>query len=217
MGTTHLTHRQKMEWLPIWNERDYDGVDFKHWICFYCGQEFDDNSKYMCRIHEHLNNNDRDNRPENIVFAHVICNEEKKSNPEWQLRAKQKLKDNVAWASKKDLTQEGAYGGERIFSQHKQTSNEADVAAVLYKHSVQLLAEELLPRGDNPAKRKLNEGIPLKEAAECVDYRTKKETGGCGSQSAAQRHLETLSCTISEEYERKIVNGKQIIFRRTGQ
>lgn len=211
-GTKQINHKQKMEWTPIVMERDYPGLKYEECTCIYCHQLFHENSKTLCREWEHLNDNKTDNRPENMAWAHAICNEEKQTNFDWKLIALDKLKENVRWAQQNDPAREGERAWE--FSAHKQTSNEADVAAVLYKHAVQFLAHELLPQNGNKPKR---ESISLKEAAECVDYRTKKETGGSGSQSAAQRHLETLSCTISEEYERRNVNGKQIIFRRIGQ
>lgn len=203
-----------MDWTPGIMERDYPNLEYKDCTCFYCGEKFDDNSVHFSRVWEHLNDNESDNRPENMVWAHAVCNEEKKNNYDWKILAAEKLRENQKWAQRNEPAIKGEMEGARTFSQHKPTSDEADVAAVLYKHAVQLLTQELLPQGGNPPKR---DSIPLKEAAECVDYLTKVETGGRGSQSAAQRHLETLSCAISKDFERRSINGKQIIFRRTGQ
>lgn len=206
MGTKYITINQKAKWTPIMIERDFPN-DQEH-ICLYCEQRFIEHDSKYCKEWDHLNNNAQDNRVENMAWAHAICNERKKFNPDYQIIASEKLKKNVKWHS--DLLREG--DGARNFSAHKETSDEADVSAVLIKHATQFLAQELTSQNGKPPQR--NE-IPLKEAVECVDYLVKKEIGR-GSHAAVQRHLETLSCTISEEYGRKTVNGKQIIFRREG-
>ena len=139
-GTQQINHRQKMEWTPIVMERDYLGLEYEECTCFYCKQLFHADSKTLCREWEHLNDNDTDNRPENMVWAHAICNEEKKNNFDWKQLALDKLKENCRWADQFDPARAGERGGK--FSQHKETSDEADVGAILYKHAVQLRLKE---------------------------------------------------------------------------
>ena len=207
MGTKNITLNQKAIWTPIIMERDFPNEETP--LCFYCEQRFIKEDPKWCQEWDHLNNNPQDNRPENMVWAHAQCNEKKKYNIDWNIIAAEKLKKNVKLHS----DSLGARGREGSFSAHKETSDEADVSAVIIKHATQFLAQELLPQNGKPPQRK---EIFLKEAVECVDYLTKKEIGR-GSHAAVQRHLETLSCTISKEYGRKPVNGKQLIFRREGQ
>ena len=206
MGTKNITLNQKVKWTPIIIERDFPNKQTH--VCFYCEQRFIEHDPKYCKEWDHLNNIPQDNRPENMVWTHADCNEKKKYNIEWQVRATDKLKKNVRWHS--DLL--GEREREGSFSAHKETSDEADVSAVIIKHVTQFLARELTRQNGKPPQRG---EIALKEAVECVDYLVKKEIGR-GSHPAVQRHLETASCTISEEYGRKIVNGKQIIFRREG-
>ncbi len=208
MRTKHITQNQKAKWTPIIIERDFPNGQTH--VCFFCEQRFIDHDPRYCKEWEHLNNNDDDNRPENMVWAHAICNEKKKYNPDWQILASEKLKKNVKFHS--DLLRESEREGS--FSAHKETSDEADVSAVIVQHAIQFLARELLPQNGKEPQRK---ELALKEAVECVDYLVKKDTNGRGSHAAVQRHIESLSCTISKEYERKTIKGKQIIFRREGQ
>ena len=208
MRTKNITLNQKAKWTPIILERDYPNAEEPY--CFFCEQRFIEHDPRWCQEWEHLNNNDDDNRPENMVWAHAQCNEKKKYNAEWQVLAADKLKKNVKFHS--DLLRESER--ERSFSAHKETSDEADVSAVIVQHAIQFLAQELLPQQGNEPKRKQ---LPLKEAVECVDYLVKKDTNGRGSHPSVQRHLESLTCTISKEYERRTIKGKWIIFRREGQ
>jgi len=214
-----LTRSIMAKRTPFIIERDYPNSsldpadpDYQECTCCFCGQRFlEGNTKWRKRW-EHLDNEEKNEELWNLAWAHHYCNEKKRYDADLQILAREIIKKNQAWEESFDF--ESAREGERAgkFSQHKETSDEADVAAILYKHSVQLLAAELLPQDGKPPKR---DSISLKEAAECVDYLSKKDCGR-GSQSAAQRHLETLSCTISKEFERRIVDGKSIIFRRTG-
>ncbi|WP_179364917.1 hypothetical protein [Nitrosarchaeum sp. AC2] len=209
--TLHINHNQKMKWGPLIMRRDYPGLKFAECTCFYCKQPFHEDSKDLCLEWDHLNDNDGDNRLENMVWAHAICNEDKKTNFDWKNLAQDKLKENERWADKFDPEREQERGIR--FNEGKQTSNEADVSVVIIKHCKQFLSQQLLPHSGNPPKRI---EIPMKEAVECVTYLVQEEIGR-GSHSAVQRHLESMSCSVAKDYERREVNGKQIIFRRTGQ
>ncbi len=195
MMTRQLTERQKATWInPL---IDRDGLQ-----CFYCKGKFGKNGY----VFDHLNDNPHDNRFDNIVLAHQGCNVKKGSYPEYQVIAQDKLRKNES---------ENFFGEwERENKQrtHKETSDEADLNKTIIKFSEQYLCQELLPQMGHESRR---DEIPMKEATECVSYLVLKETGR-GSHTAVQRHLETLTCAISKEFDIKEVNGKKYIIRRQG-
>jgi len=195
MMTRQLTERQKATWINPLIDRD----EFQ---CFYCTGKFG-KSGY---VFDHLNDNPHDNRFDNIVLAHQSCNVKKGSYVEYQVIARDKLRKNEAENFFVEWERENKH------STHKETSDEADLNKTIIKICKQFLYQELLPQMDHEPRR---DEIPMKEAIECVCYLVQDETGR-GSHTAVQRHLETLSCTISKEFERKEVNGKKYIIRRQG-
>ncbi len=209
--TLHINHNQKMKWGQMIMRRDYPGLKYEECTCFYCKQPFHPESNTLCLEWDHLNNKESDNRLENMVWAHAICNEEKKTNFDWKNLALDKLKTNERWADEFDPARESERGIR--FNIGKQTSDEADVSVVIIKHCTQFLSQQLIPHNGKPPIRI---DLPMKEAVECVTYLVQNEIGR-GSHSAVQRHLESMSCAVAKDYERREVNGKQIIFRRTGQ
>lgn len=195
MMTRQLTERQKATWInPL---IDRDGLQ-----CFYCKGKFGKNGY----VFDHLNDNPHDNRFDNIVLAHQSCNVKKGSYPEYQVIAQDKLRKNESENFIVEWERENKH------RTHKETSDEADLNKTIIKFSKQYLYQELLPQMDHEPRR---DEIPMKEAIECVCYLVQDETGR-GSHTAVQRHLETLSCVISKEFERKEVNGKKFIIRRQG-
>lgn len=195
MMTKQLTERQKAKWINPLIDRD-------SFQCFYCAGKFGKNSY----VFDHLNDNPNDNRFDNLVLAHQSCNVRKGCYIEYQVIARDKLRKNEA----ENFLVE--WERERKHSTHKETSDEADLNKTIIKFSKQFLYQELLPQMDHEPRR---DEIPMKEAIECVCYLVQDETGR-GSHTAVQRHLETLSCAISKEFERKEVNGKKFIIRRQG-
>lgn len=193
--TRQLTERQKAKWIEGLIERDTHQ-------CFYCKGKFGKDGF----IFEHLNNNPQDNRFDNLVLAHQSCNVRKASNPEYQVRAIDKLRENE---SKNFL---GEWERERKHSTHKDTSDEADLNKTIIRIAKQFLIQELLPQMGHEPRR---DEIHMKEAIECICYLIQEETGR-GSHTAVQRHLETITCTISKQFTRKEINGKKYIIRRDG-
>jgi len=193
--TKQLTERQKAKWINPLIARD-------GFICYYCKGKLGKNGY----VFDHLNDYPNDNRFDNLVLAHQKCNVKKGFYGEYQVMAKDKLRDNE---SKNFLAE---WEREEEHSTHKETSNEADLNKTIIKHCKQFLARELLPQmGHEP----LRDEIPMNEATECICYLVQEETGR-GSHAAVLRHLKTLTCVISKEYDRKEVNGKFFIIRREG-
>ena len=193
--TRQLTQRQKAKWINPLIARDGS-------FCYYCKGKLGRN----CYVFDHLNDHPNDNRFDNLVLAHQKCNVKKGFHAEYQVMARDKIRDNE---SKNFLVE---WESEEKHSTHKETSNEADLNKTIIKHCKQFLALELLPQtGHEP----LRDEIPMNEATECICYLVQEETGR-GSHAAVLRHLKTLTCVISKEYDRKEVNGKFFILRREG-
>ncbi len=193
--TKQLTERQKAYSINPLIARDGHK-------CFYCKGPFGKTGY----VFEHLNDNPGDNRFDNLVLSHQSCNVRKASSADFQIMAKEKLKENE---SKNFLVE---WERERKHSTHKETSDEADLNKTIIKLAKQFLIQELLPQLGHTPRRK---EIPMKEAIECICYLVQEETGR-GSHTAVQRHLETLTCVISKDFARKEVNGKKYIVRREG-
>ncbi len=92
--TNRITTKQKRKWIPILKRVHGE-------LCFYCKEAFRENvhehnghkNPYFME-YDHLNNKEYDNRIENIVLCHKICNQRKKNFSDWQIMAKDQLKEN---------------------------------------------------------------------------------------------------------------------------
>ncbi len=81
---SRLSQSRKRKLNPFLDERDGN-------ICLYCKEGFSPNHPYE---YEHLNNNHKDSRNENIVKTHHECNVRKIRNPDYQIIAHDKLLAN---------------------------------------------------------------------------------------------------------------------------
>ncbi len=120
-----LSHKKKMELLPLLIERD--GA-----CCLYC--------KCMLSldkiIYEHLNNDRSDNRFENLTLSCQSCNIKKITDPDLQIIAKEKLKQN----------EDGNFLSERNFVEDVQTQNvstEIGINVSNYDLSLKYIAETI--------------------------------------------------------------------------
>jgi len=207
MGSKQLTLHQKAKWTPIILQRDFpDGHTPE---CFYCKQEFIDRDPDYQKEFEHLNNNDSDNRPENLVWAHSKCNELKKNNVEWQVLAHEKLRKNERWY----FESVGEGGRERSNTAHTQVqpNEQIDANADASNEAEKYLAERLLPQGGRIA---IDDKLDFNEASHVITYRCYKKHGH-GSQNTITRILKMLTCEDSP-FERVKIDGRTWIVRRTG-
>lgn len=206
-GTKQLTLNQKAKYAPVIIERDYPNNQ-EH-TCFYCEQPFIEHDKLYCKEWEHLNNNAEDNRPENFVWAHARCNELKKTNTDWQIRAHDKLKKNVRWHSESL----GGRAGEEAKTAHTQAQpNEqidanADAISVCEKY----LIERLLPTasGRDAAETELD-WQDTEDALSFICYRKFKH----GSQNTIRRYLKLLTSGPAP-FKSLQKDGRTYIVRRT--
>jgi len=191
-----LTQSLKKKYTLIILRRDYPNGETP--FCFYCEAGFVFNHKYLRMVWDHLNNNDEDTRPENLVWAHWICNEQKKTNIEWQVRAAEKLTENSKWAEPESTRER-----ERKIHMDEEELTDTEVGRIidrvtktyLDEHLKGLSAKEFLLRADTRS---------------CITYLVKQETNGRGSPQAVDRAIDTYCCTIAD-YVSKKEDGKRII------
>ena len=205
MGTKQLTMNQKAKWTPLIRERDYEG---REETCFYCEQRFIKSKKWQ-KVWDHLNNNESDNRPENLVFAHFYCNEKKRFDGEYQILAHEKLKEN----EKLGLESLGG-GGENDSADRDvsmQPNEQIDANKESTKEAELYLIERLLPQNGKPP---VDDELDFNDCADAIAFRCYKRYGH-GSQNTVTRILKMLT---SEEapFAREKRSGRMKIFTRDG-
>ncbi len=183
-----LTHRIKKESFPIIVERD-------GYLCFYCSDEF---AETHPREYDHLNNDTKDSRVENLVLCHHECNIKKKTSAEWQIKAMEKLKQNekVLLACERILADTATTKG--------QTSQQ-EVNKTNFKIAEQFIQEHTL----------MEENVILRDAANAI-VAICRDNNGTGSQAAVYRYIDTITNPYNGKYTISINEyGKNIIRRRT--
>jgi len=179
------SHRMKDANLPIVIERD--GL-----ICLYCKLGFTDTNQYQI---DHLNDDTSDNRPENWCLCHRSCNNRKKFSPEFQLIAKEKLKENEKTVSVRERTHahlkvehpEGLTSSQQISYANKPIAKEW-----LYNHIMeegQVTQSEVVPA-----------------IADILEKRT-----GTGSQQAVRNYINSWCNRYTGEFTKTKEAGKFVI------
>lgn len=181
---------------------DRDGKD-----CFYCEKSFPSKvvnfitmsiDKNMEKEFDHLNNDDTDNRLENLVHAHRICNKHKMQNTSWIQKAKAKLRDNERSA--------------RIPVSHantdKETATETDSNAIFCEIVLKELAYYLQPNGQVSAR---TEELMHKEFLDLVAGKAYKITGHASQNT--MRRIVDMFCTKEYPYVKEKNDEKRFIIR----
>jgi len=172
----------KRDWFHLIEERD------KGFCCFYCR-----NSLSLTRfVYDHLNDNRKDNRIENVVHACYTCNNKKKYNFDMQLLAKQKLEDNEIGNSMR----------ERILPKPREIK-ELDVSRENYEIAEDFITKEI----------DVNGCILVKEAKNSIAYLCRK-TNGTGSPQAVSNYISTLTSKVAPFEIIKNEDDKRIIQRK---
>lgn len=162
----------------------------KGFNCFYCKQQLSMNKLAF----DHLNNNRKDNRMENLVLCHQSCNIKKISNLDYQVMAAQKLKEN-----EEDFSVSEKNAGKNDFD----NNSEIGINVGTYEIVETYLEQEIQNGGH----------IKFNDALYSIVYICKKRTGH-GSEPAVRRHLNTLTATVAP-FELTKNNAKEkIIVRR---
>lgn len=183
---TTLTKRLKTIFLPLIIRRD-GGFN-----CWYCKKPL-----FLFKyIFEHLNNNRRDNRLENLVLACDSCNNKKTHDLVMKQKALQKLTQN----------EESNFLRERKFlidELTKEVSAEIEINVANDGITKHFITERVYR--DNY--------ILFSEALHCSVYLCKEKTGH-GSHQSVRNYIKTLTCEIAPFKIIRDENKKKIIVKR---
>ena len=188
----------KRQYAPLIEQRDGNN-------CFYCQNPFqhklldiitlseDTNEK----VFDHLNDDEEDNRPENLVYAHKLCNQRKKTHNDWIIKAKQKLRDNERSANI-PISHANTF---------KETEKETDKNAIFCDIVVKELAKYLLADKDSKIKK---EELGRKEFLDLVTAKGYKVCGHA-SQNTMARILDMFTTTEFPYIQEKNDSKKTMI------
>lgn len=127
MVSKTLTQTLKAKYLPQLIDRDGNQ-------CFYCKGRFHMWIKKYKREFDHLDNNESHNDISNIVICHAKCNDEKRTNGDYQIMASEKLSKNIK-------------SGDILIKSHadtdKETGTEVDSNAIFYDVMKEVLKEKI--------------------------------------------------------------------------
>ena len=200
MVARKISSHLKKKYDPLIDDRD--GKD-----CFYCEKSFPTArlgflkfkiDKNMKKVYDHLNNDRKDNRLENLVHAHSICNEQKKLNQAWINKAKSKLRDNERSA---DIPV--AHAGT-----DKETATETDSNAIFCEIVLKSLQYHLQPNGQLPAR---TEQVMHKEFLDLVAGKAYKITGHASQNT--MRRIVDMFCTTEYQYIKVKNEERRFIIR----
>lgn len=193
MYRTKLTSNMKAKLYPSLVHRDGD-------VCFYDEMPFRQDMEGLQRTFDHLNNDEFDNRIENLVLCHYDCNQKKKTDFDMQMKAVDKLRDNVSSAS--------LGGRENLTTTYESVDEltEGEVNRIINKLTTTYL-QERLPDKDSDTF------LSFSDTLNSITYLVQQDTKGRGSQVAVRRAIDVRCCSIGE-FQISREDGKRIIRRR---
>ncbi len=190
MMPKRLSMGQKRNYLDFLIERDGG------FICFYCKETLN----YKSDIFDHLNDDWRDNRPENLVLCCQSCNNKKPYSSEMKNMASEKI----------DLNELSIFVGARKFPTDKVTedepheiSKEIDINTTNFQITEQHITEVIQTDGS----------ILKQDALDSCVYICKKKTGH-GSQQSVRNYIATLTSTVAPFEIVRNEDGKKVIVKR---
>ena len=185
----NLSFGQKMKYLSLITERD---GGFK---CLYCGKPL----TYKTAIFEHLNDDRKDNRLDNIALAHQSCNIKKKTDGNFSDIAILKREEN----------EKGIFVGEKnlqsIISpfQAQEISKEISINKVNFDTTEKFIAERIANDGFILYSDALNSSVYL-----C------KKNSGHGSHQSVRNYISSLTSPVAPFEIIKNDDGKKIIVKK---
>lgn len=190
MMPKRLSMSQKRKYLDFLIERDGG------FICFYCKKPLD----YKTDIYEHLNDDWRDNRLDNLVLCCQSCNNKKPSDKKMKDMAEIKL----------DANEKSIFVGEKKSSfdtsdesETQEASKEIEINTTNFEITEQYITEVIQTNGF----------ILYHNALDSCVYLCKKKTGH-GSQQSVRNYLNTLTSTVAPFEIIRNKEGKKIIVKR---
>lgn len=167
--TGRPTIAQKTRLMKYLVERD----GFK---CYLCGVEF---KNVGDPILEHLNDNWKDNREDNLALAHQSCNIKKIHDHDMVNIAERKLEENEAHM----------YVGESFLkkdSDDKEPSTEIEISNKCYQITEKYLTDEILKKG----------WISYKGLIHTIVFLCRQKVGH-GSEQSIRSHIKTLTSDVA--------------------
>ena len=183
---SRLSSRMKISYYPFLVKRDGNR-------CFYCMESFSDQNTYE---YDHLNNNPKDSRPENLVLSHHSCNVKKKYSELWLEKALGKIRINES--SKYVCGVQADHIGieEPLTSSQRINKTLTEVTKIfLNEHTMN------------------NQSIPLTDSV-CAIANICQENHNCGSLNSLYRIIKILSNSINGSYQVVSKNGQNFIQKR---
>lgn len=183
-----LTHKLKKDSFKIIVERD-------GYKCFYCNDEFSDTRPAE---YDHLNNDENDSRPENLVLSHHECNNKKKFFTDWQIMAQEKLRKNekTVLACERTLADAGTT---------KEITSQQEISKINKRITKQFIQEHTIN----------NEELILRDAVNAI-VGICDDNNETGSQSAVYRYIDYLTNPYTGKFTLATnPQGKTVIRRRT--
>ena len=189
MGIKHLTDRMKSEYLNIIIERD---EGFK---CFYCSEKFSLSQRGKDQyLYEHLNNNRKDNRIDNVVLACRSCNNKKPNDIDMQFIADAKLIENENLNYMREKFQ-------------RKEDNRQDSEVQISKMNYQICRRYVIKNVDSFGE------IDFKNTVHSIVYQC-RENNNTGSPQATYNYLNIICCNESPFEIVKNSENKRIIRRK---
>jgi len=163
--------------------------------CFYNGCQF---SPVNPAEYEHLNSNDTDNRPENIVYSCKVCNNRKKFNFDMQIKAQEKLLVNEKAVLTRERTLEDSDTKNDLTSQQEISKTNVNITKrFLHEHTMN------------------GESFVLRDGVNAI-VNICQDNNCTGSQAAVYRYIEFETNTFNGKYTVcQNEDGKNILRRRT--
>jgi hypothetical protein len=181
----HLSMGNKKDFFPLLIDRDGG------FFCFYCKVTL----SLPKFVFEHLNDDRRDNRIENIVFSCVSCNNKKQNDFDMQFKAKEKLKAN----------EDNNFMREKSLPHYHndKPSAEIDINMTNYDITEKFLTITIAKENT----------ILYSDALDSCVYLCKKETQH-GSQQSVRNYLNALTSRVGPFVISRNKDNKKIIVKR---
>lgn len=200
MGTYRLTEKQKRSWRPRLIKQY--GL-----VCFYCKAPFvielhtlQGMQNPLAEEYDHLNDKEYDNRIENTVLSHKMCNSKKRFDPQMKQVAIDQLRENEIHGIKETNQSESTITPEEIEDNKNREYNEEIYAnSEFAKITIEFLAKKL----------KDEKRIPYKTTIDSITYLCFDRLGHA-SQNSIRRTIDMLTSEEGRYYKFRD-GGKQWI------
>lgn len=200
LTTYRLSQKQKRTWRPRLI------AHYGH-VCYYCKGQFlevihtmQGMANPLSEEWDHLNNREYDNRVENLVLAHKVCNSKKKYNERMREDAMTQLRDNEIHGISEFNQVEVSQDPKELEDEKNREYNEEIYANTEFaKITQEYVAEKL----------KTVERIPYKTTIDSITYLAFEKVGH-GSQNSIRRIMDML-CSEEGIYYKYRDGGKQWI------